>query len=181
MQVKCTEWLNQIWVELLNGARGKGGHIRGMMKQNLSEVKQIQFPLFYLIVNITGRATFWRKPIEIEQSIPKIWGVEDLQKQEESKNIISFAWLYLKFNIANFRLSWLDQIAYIDQGRWIVREQFSYTHPDSSDRLCRAHVRQYHQGYCELEYFEGTQQLLWHEYRACSSCSIPSEVPSMVL
>ena len=50
------------------------------------------------------------------------------------------------------------------------------TYPDSSDWLSRFHMMQ---GYCKLEYhwgyFEGTLQLLWQEYRACSSCSVSSK------
>ena len=41
----------------------------------------------------------------------------------------------------------------------------SCTHPDSSDRLHRSHITQYHWGYCELQYrwgyYEGTLMLLW--------------------
>ena len=46
------------------------------------------------------------------------------------------------------------------------------------DRLCGAHITQYHCGYCKLnyrwEYFEGRLRLQHARYSCHSSCSIPS-------
>ena len=77
--------------------------ICGAIKQNQSEVGQIQFSELHFAEN----------PIEIGQLVPKIWAVEGCQKQWETKDIFCFVWLYLKINISDFWLILLDHKPHI--------------------------------------------------------------------
>ena len=51
-----------------------------------------------------------KNPMEIEQLVQKIWTVEGLQKQQETKESICFVWLYLEISIHKFRLILLGHI-----------------------------------------------------------------------
>ena len=59
--------------------------ICGVIKQNQSEVSQIQFPVFFLIVCIIFTATFCRNPIKIGQLVPKIRAVKGCKKTKGNK------------------------------------------------------------------------------------------------
>ena len=52
------------------------------------------------------------------------------------------------------------------------------------DLLRRSHVTKCCWGYCKFEYlwgyFEGTLQLLWQEFLACSSCRVPTTYETYV-
>ena len=52
-----------------------------MIKQIESDVGQIQFSFFWLIIHIICKATFYNRPHRIGQLIPKIRANEGLQKQ----------------------------------------------------------------------------------------------------
>ena len=48
--------------------------------------------------------------MEIEQLVQKIWTVEGLQTQYETKESMCLVWLYLKISICEFWLILLDHI-----------------------------------------------------------------------
>ena len=87
--------------------------ICGVIKQNQSEVGQIQFSFFLLTVCTIFTATFAENSIEIGKLFPEIQRVEGCQKQQETKDIFCFVWLYLKINISDFRLILLVHIKYV--------------------------------------------------------------------
>ena len=96
-----------------------------VIKHNESEVSQIQFSFFWLIVYIIWKAAFHKRSIEIGQMVPKI---QVVVKTIGNKEIICFVWLFLKISI---RLILLDYVTFkcvykkkIFYGKKILIEKF---------------------------------------------------------
>ena len=78
--------------------------ICGALKQDESEVSQIQFSFFLIDCIHHNFATDF---VEIGQLVPKIYGQLKGCKTIGNKEMICFVWLYLKGNMSRF-LQWQD-------------------------------------------------------------------------
>ena len=79
-------------------------------------VRSRKISFFLLTVCTIFTATFAENSIHIGQLFPEIQRVEGCRKQEETKDIFCFVWLYLKINIPDFRLILLGHITFLFLG-----------------------------------------------------------------
>ena len=77
-----------------------------------SEVELVTFSVFYLIEVFIKRCTFCWKPHLNHTSGPKVIAIERFSKQQKTKEMHSFFWLYLTINAPDFRLIPLDRNTY---------------------------------------------------------------------
>ncbi len=71
------------------------------------------FSVFYLNKVFIRRGTFCWKPHLNWTSGSKVTAIERLSKQQKTKEMLSFFWLYLAINATDFRLILLDHNTYI--------------------------------------------------------------------
>ena len=85
-----------------------------MVKRNQFEVGQIQFKIFYFIACTIYKANFCRPspPIEIYDQLK---GCKTIRNREHGYHFLFFS-MYVKTNISDFRLIWLDHITRMVNG-----------------------------------------------------------------